>query len=91
MPDNNVEPAILRLCDYKELKVCPAKVEIKSVKDEGKDRIVELTSQTYAHAVHLNLPSDYHLSDNYFDMLPGETRFVRIENGAGRDVVVKTI
>ena len=91
MPDSNVEPAILRLCDYKELKVCPAKPEVRSVRVDGNDKIVEITSKTYAHAVHLNVPSNYRLSDNYFDMLPGEIRFVRIENGAGLDVKIKTI
>jgi hypothetical protein len=37
----------------------------------------------FAHAVHFNL-GDARLSDEYFDLLPGESRTVRIEGYAGR-------
>ena len=29
-------------------------------------------ASNYAHAVHFNLPAKYKLSDEYFDLLPGD-------------------
>jgi hypothetical protein len=39
---------------------------------------VEVSAKHYAHAVYFNLPQGSLPSDNYFDLLPGETRTVRI-------------
>ena len=37
-----------------------------------------MSAQAYAHAVHLSVPAGALPSDSYFDLLPGETREVRI-------------
>ena len=41
---------------------------------------VRVTANAYAHAVHLALPADARPSDNYFDLLPGESRDVDIHS-----------
>lgn len=47
--------------------------------------------EEYAHAVHIKTRINYKLSDNYFDMLPGEKRNIVIKNGAGCDFEIKTV
>ena len=37
-----------------------------------------MSAERYAHAVHFDLPRGALPSDNYFDLLPGESRTVRI-------------
>ncbi|MFN2284555.1 MAG: glycoside hydrolase family 2 protein, partial [Anaerolineae bacterium] len=40
--------------------------------------LVRVAADSYAHAVHFVLPEGALPSDNYFDLLPGETREVVI-------------
>jgi len=67
---------------YKNLNLPSANVEIVSQKKDGKDCLVTVRSTTLAHAVNINVPDDYHLSDQWFDLLPGESKTVRIIGGA---------
>jgi len=41
---------------------------------------VTIKSETYVHAVHFNLGEDILLSDEYFDLLPGESRIINLGN-----------
>lgn len=90
-PESGAEPAILRYCDLRELKLCPPDVKIITEYDKGNDRIVEIESRTYSSGVYLDNLSGLHLSDNYFQMLPGEKKRVIIKNGAGVKAELKTI
>jgi beta-mannosidase len=60
----------------------------------GKDIKVTIEAKHYAHVVFIDLPMYKELSDNYFDMLPGEIKEIFIYNCAPvktEDVVVKSI
>ena len=39
---------------------------------------VQVSARGYAHAVHVLLPAGATPADDYFDLLPGETRVVRV-------------
>ena len=45
------------------------------------DRALKISSPTYARGIFLTLEGDnaHHFSDNYFDLLPGETRTVTVD------------
>lgn len=81
----------MRVCDFKELNVCPARVSVICQEDDEDDRIIEISSETYAHGVYVEAVADMHLSDNYFDLLPGERKRIIIEGGAGKTFKVKAI
>ena len=76
-----VGEGVLDRCFYREgnLKILPAKAP--HIVERATDRVV-LESDTYLHAVELE--GDLIFSDNYFQMLPGERREIRItpRNGA---------
>ena len=78
-----LEPATLRLWDLRELALCPPRMRVTGVADEGADAVYVLESETYVHGAHLKAPDGARLSDNYFDMLPGESKAVRVYGGAG--------
>ncbi len=53
---------------------------------QGRDNLtVSISSDIYAHAVHIVVSDDARLSDNYFDLLPGESRKIMVQDsGAGK-------
>lgn len=74
------EPAVLRLRDTRELKLPGGKVEIVREARAGDDLVVTLRSSVYLHGVHVT--EDLRLSDNYFDLIPGHEKTVRIAGAA---------
>jgi beta-mannosidase len=84
-------PALLLDKPYRELALCQPQVSIIREQDDGLDRLVTIKAETFAPGVWLDVDADLHLSDNYFDLLPEETRTVRISGGAGRSFAVKAV
>ncbi|HBP38246.1 MAG TPA: beta-mannosidase, partial [Clostridiales bacterium] len=78
-------PAILRTGTYRQSAAAmpPAKLEIIRCDSSGPDLTLTVFSQNYAHAVHFNLPDTIRLSDDYFDLLPGESRTITLEAASG--------
>ena len=73
-------PELLRMGDFRNL-VIPAPDFHVETRDVGEDLICAFRASVYCHAVHAEEELDF--SDNYFDLLPGETRTVRIRGAAG--------
>jgi len=75
--DDTVNSVMLRMNDTRKLKFENAKIETleETIHENGKK--LTITSKTYAHGVHLK-NEEYHSSDNYFDLLPGETKTITI-------------
>lgn len=74
----DVSPAVFRALDYRELNVPECKLQF-AVAMVGKNRYAaRVGTDKYAHAVHFILPEGALPSDNYFDLLPGETKAVTI-------------
>ena len=72
--------ALLRSGDFRELKMTRATLTVTDYRrDHDAVRFV-VKSDSYAHAVHFNLGDDIRLSDEYFDLLPGEEREVTVYN-----------
>lgn len=73
--DSEVLPAFLRPGVFRSLALPDPKVTT-SVEAAAGGSWVTVHSDTYAHAVHLDLDVDARPDDDYFDLLPGETRRV---------------
>ena len=57
-----------------------SKPELRSVilEADGKMQVVRVSTKSFAHAVYFELPEGATPSDNYFDLLPGESRDIKI-------------
>lgn len=69
-----VDPVILTDYYVKELPVLDSQL---SYEVEGNK--IKVSSTSFAHGVHFNLPAHIRLSDEYFDLLPGECREIFFE------------
>jgi beta-mannosidase len=77
-PVTPVLPAILREDDIRKLPVTRPNLVVREISCDNHEMKVEISTDTFAHGVHFNLGPDYRLDDEYFDLLPGETREVTI-------------
>lgn len=76
--DTGFETAILRSSTHRELIQTEPKLMITDMIRHGDSVKLRVTSDAYAHGVHFGLPDDIRLSDEYFDLLPGESRSIVI-------------
>ena len=79
-----VHTAALRLLPFRELDIPASKVYIKSSGFKDSNMVITVASDSYAHAVHFRLADDIKLSDEYFDLLPGECRDIIIYDMKGK-------
>lgn len=70
--------AVFRAMDYRKLQRVPCILHLDVLACDDGVMTVRVTTDAYAHAVHFTLPSGATPSDNYFDLLPGESREVCI-------------
>jgi beta-mannosidase len=75
---------------FRDAGVPQAEVRVLEARREGADLVVDVSSATFAHAVHFDVGGGYRLSDHYFDLVPGERRTVRIHDGASLDAAKLT-
>ena len=72
-----ISGACLRTQEVKNLALKNA-VEIYDVSQDGKYSVIKLGSKGFVHGVYV--AGDYICSDNYFDVLPGETKEIYVLN-----------
>lgn len=82
--DLGIAPAIYRAKDFKDLLESTPRILIKDIKTVENDYVIHISSDEYAHAVHFDLDDSVLLSDEYFDMLPGELKEIIIYDCADR-------
>lgn len=75
---HGVAPAALRTDVFRKLSVPEAKLSITSFQARDNEATFTVRSDVYAHAVHFGLDDGARLSDEYFDLLPGESRQVTV-------------
>jgi len=76
--ESDVLPATLRACEFRKLCISEAIVKVSDFRQDGNNVEFTVSSDAYAHAVHFGLDEEIHLSDEYFDLLPGENRRVKV-------------
>jgi beta-mannosidase len=75
-----ISAGVFRAVDYRQLRMMDPGLSL-SLKDEGGNRYTaSVNALAYAHAVIFKLPDHAMISDNYFDLLPGETRGIGISS-----------
>ncbi|OGO81240.1 MAG: hypothetical protein A2Y21_06115 [Clostridiales bacterium GWC2_40_7] len=78
--NEKVLPALLRTQTYRESEVPLTIITVQDFQRIGSDIKLIVSSCCYAHAVHFSLSDDVKLSDEYFDLMPGEKRQIWIYN-----------
>lgn len=67
-------PATLRTTDFRALRRPRPTLSISDVQSCREDVSFTVSSDKYVHGVHFGLDDSVRLSDEYFDLLPGEAR-----------------
>jgi beta-mannosidase len=80
----DIMPALLRQTEHRNLKLVEQPLTLANVQSENDDLLLTVSSPVFAHAVHIQ-SIDLPCSDNYFDLLPGESRTIRVIGGAALD------
>jgi beta-mannosidase len=73
-----IQPAVARMTAFRNLDVPASVLTLSNWLKTGDTVEFDICSNAYAHAVHFGLDDDIRLSDEYFDLLPGETRRITI-------------
>jgi beta-mannosidase len=76
--DPDITPATWRGADFRDLQIERPTLTISATQPSGSPASFVVSSATYAHAVHFGLDDQVRLSDEYFDLLPGESRQISI-------------
>jgi beta-mannosidase len=71
---DGISAGILRAVDYRQLKTADPGLSFSATQSQDGQWTVEVGARGYAHAVHLLLPPGCVPEDDYFDLLPGESR-----------------
>jgi len=80
MCDNKVLPAVLREKPFRQIQIPSAKLTVTDFQNNHRTMKFTISSDKFAHAVHFNMQDKAVFSDEYFDMLPGESREIVICN-----------
>jgi beta-mannosidase len=87
--DETISPAYLRVHDKRDLNLPKPDVKIISTNNENDTTIVKLTSSVFAHGVYFK--GNAKCSDNYFDLLPGQVKSVKIEDIYSDEIKLFTV
>jgi len=84
----DVFPAIFRTTEFRNLKVGDPGLSVCGLELTSGGGRFRVRAEGFAHAVHFNLPVRYRLSDEYFDLLPGEERIITVTGeGLSQDMI----
>ncbi len=85
-----ITPVTWRGADFRDLQTERPTLKVVVAHGDGAPASFVVSSNVYAHGVHFGLDDTVRLSDEYFDLLPGEARSVSILD-AGAPVALKDI
>ncbi len=73
-----LKPALFRAGVFKELDIPEAEPVVTDYQFKGGFTRIKIRTDAFAHAIHFKLPETVCLSDEYFDLLPGDEREILI-------------
>jgi len=76
-----VEPAALRAVDYAQLQVTDPALAAKIVSVTEDEVTMQVKASAYAHGVRVLRPAGVCISDDFFDLFPGEVRRITLATG----------
>lgn len=86
--ETDILPVILRSGDFRTLLLPrAAELTVSNSERQGDTLSFTVTTDVFAHAVHFRTGANARFSDQYFDLLPGESRRVTMYNAAEIEVM----
>ncbi|MDO4260743.1 MAG: beta-mannosidase [Eubacteriales bacterium] len=79
----------LRTEDNRRLKYERSDVRIVSCRNDGENKKITVMAKGYVHGVYIK--GDMDCDDNYFDLLPGESKTVTVRKAAGKELEVGSV
>lgn len=83
-----VDGTMLRTREIRNLKFASL-VESREIRRGNGEIVLSVTSGGYAHGVYVD--GNYQCSDNYFDLLPGETKIITVKAPDGEKLEIKQV
>jgi len=78
----NIIPVTFRAGDMRTLSLPQAKLSVTDFCRDGDTLHFTVQTDCFAHAVHFGLDETVRLSDQYFDLLPGQSRRITVYDAA---------
>ncbi|MFP3154820.1 beta-mannosidase [Lachnospiraceae bacterium ZAX-1] len=90
IPQNeDIDSIALRMDDMRNLEFETSQAKIKGREQVDGQIALRVTSKGFAHGVYV--VGDYDCSDNYFDILPGETKQIFVKGATAEEVELKQV
>ena len=83
--EQEVDPAVLLAGDIRKLQLPEPKINVIESHSVDGDLIIKLSSETFVHGLYIKVNGADGFSDNWFNLLPGQVKTVRVYGGAGLD------
>jgi beta-mannosidase len=80
-----IKPAIYRALDYRQLATIDPQLRCSVTERQENQCTVQVSARGYAHAVQIQLPVGAQPCDNYFDLVPGESREIQVVSSGPLD------
>ena len=78
-----VEPSIFYETDFKNLEKKIPHIVVNCIEKTENKMVLDFTTDSFAHAVQLNLSGKAVPDDNYFDLIPGRNKKVIVDGSIG--------
>jgi beta-mannosidase len=76
--DTELLPATLHQGRFRDWKLQDPRLVVSRAERDGTDMSFTVSCSAYAHAVHFGMNDGVEMSDEYFDLLPGESRKITV-------------
>lgn len=84
-----VDAVMLRMDDMRNLQFETSVVESREISRDRGEIVLSFTSAGYAHGVYVE--GNYDCSDNYFDLLPGQTKEIRVKSDTADSLNIRQV
>lgn len=74
--NDSLDPAVLRMLDVRQMRLTRRPLRVIDARMEGEDAVFTLEADAFVHGAYIE--TDCRCSDNYFDLLPGQRKVVRV-------------
>jgi len=82
---DDIPAALYRAVDYRQLVTCDPTLAVSIDNVQAQACTVTVSARGYAHGVQIELPDGALSTDNYFDLLPGESHTIEVTSSAPLD------
>ncbi len=76
--NEGILPGVLRCVEFRNLKRIKP-ILSSDISRKEKEWVIRINGDVFVHGIHFHLPKGAVVSDNYFDLMPGQTREIKVD------------